>query len=126
MFLLLLFHFTGYYMFIEASSPRSRYDKAELWSPALDGTAGEKRCLKFWYHMYGTGIGKLTILQYGNFVFEERRVLKGSHGTEWVYEEVSFDTSGGAKEQVVLRAERGWNNRGDIAVDDISIVVGEC
>ncbi|XP_072030667.1 MAM domain-containing glycosylphosphatidylinositol anchor protein 1-like [Amphiura filiformis] len=113
-------------MFIEASSPRSRYDKAELWSPSVDGTSGEERCLKFWYHMYGTGIGKLTVLQYGNYVFQELLAIKGNKGTNWQYQEVTYDTSGGAKEQIVLRAERGWSNRGDIAVDDISILVGAC
>lgn len=113
-------------MYIEASSPRSRYDKAELWSPALDGTAGEQRCLTLWYHMYGTGIGRLFILQYGNFVFQELLVIKGNKGTDWQLEQVTFDTSGGAKEQVVLRADRGWSNRGDIAIDDVSISVGPC
>ena len=51
---------TGYYMYIETSSPRSKGHKAWLVSPQFKSTNG--RCLQFWYHMYGATIGTLNVL----------------------------------------------------------------
>ncbi|ETE64957.1 MAM domain-containing glycosylphosphatidylinositol anchor protein 1, partial [Ophiophagus hannah] len=41
----------GYYMFIEASAPRVKDDKARLISPMYNMTA--RFCVSFYYHMYG-------------------------------------------------------------------------
>ena len=46
-------------MYTEASSPRSRGDKARLISPTEPATTGS--CLEFWYHMYGSQIGTLNV-----------------------------------------------------------------
>ena len=48
----------GYYMYIEATG-KSKGDKAQLLSPRYPKTTG--RCLEFWYHMYGSDIGTLTV-----------------------------------------------------------------
>ena len=45
---------TGYYMFIETSSPQSEGDKARLISPVQSYKTG--KCLTFWYHAYGVGM----------------------------------------------------------------------
>lgn len=55
-FLLLVSHSLGYYMFIEASAPRVKDDKARLISPMYNMTA--RFCVSFYYHMYGKHIGK--------------------------------------------------------------------
>ncbi|CAB4045387.1 MAM and LDL-receptor class A domain-containing 2-like, partial [Paramuricea clavata] len=47
---------SGWYLYIEASSPRRPNDKARLISPS---TAETKSCLLFFYHMYGHDVGKL-------------------------------------------------------------------
>ncbi|KAJ6666821.1 hypothetical protein lerEdw1_018823 [Lerista edwardsae] len=46
----------GYYMFIEASAPRVKDDKARLISPMYNMTA--RFCVSFYYHMYGRHIGE--------------------------------------------------------------------
>lgn len=48
----------GMYMYIEASGRRPG-QAAELISPVLPRTRGS--CVEFWYHMYGAGIGNLTV-----------------------------------------------------------------
>ena len=50
---------SGYYLFIEASFPRKRGDKAILTSPNI--RSASKACLQFKAHMYGRGIGALKI-----------------------------------------------------------------
>lgn len=45
-------------MYIEATGKR-KGDKAQLISPTFTKTSG--RCLQFWYHMYGSNIGRLNI-----------------------------------------------------------------
>lgn len=49
-------------MFIETSSPRKSGDKARFYSERLSPTSLRGRCVKFWYHMYGSSIGTLNVL----------------------------------------------------------------
>lgn len=56
--LTLFLDYSGYYMFIEASAPRVKDDKARLISPMYNMTA--RFCVSFYYHMYGKHIGEWT------------------------------------------------------------------
>ena len=47
-------------MYIETSAPRVRGDKAWLFSQPFNSFTGS-RCMVFWYHMYGRGIGKCLL-----------------------------------------------------------------
>ena len=51
--------FAGSYIFIEASSPRVKGDKAII--EAGPFKADQNYCFKFHYHMYGEDIGRLSI-----------------------------------------------------------------
>ena len=51
--------FKGYFMYIEASSPRKREDNAKLYSPPLAFPG--HMCLEFYYHMSGAAIGSLKV-----------------------------------------------------------------
>lgn len=53
------FDFAGKYVYIETSSPRRPNDKARLISPSVSNTA--PLCMQFYYHMYGTHIGRLNV-----------------------------------------------------------------
>lgn len=48
---------TGHYAYIEASSPRSKGDKARL----INGPFSDVLCLHFSYSMVGSSIGELNI-----------------------------------------------------------------
>ena len=48
----------GKYLYIEASG-KTEGTAARLLSPVIDDTAGS--CVQFWYHMYGTTTGNLTV-----------------------------------------------------------------
>ena len=51
--------FPGKYLYVEASSPAQEGDKARLLSHQFPSTAA--RCLSFWYHMYGSSTGNLSV-----------------------------------------------------------------
>ena len=61
--------FTGYYMYIETSSPRQPGDNAKLQSPKLQFSGN--MCLKFFYHMYGSNIGEFKVEINGVIVFSK-------------------------------------------------------
>ena len=53
---------SGYYVYIETSSPRNRGDKAWLQSGLIQPTTVTSgRCLKFWYHMWGYHVDTLNV-----------------------------------------------------------------
>ena len=58
MIVIFLLLFSGHYVYIETSAPRVKGDTAWLFSQPFNAFTGSK-CMLFWYHMYGQGIGKL-------------------------------------------------------------------
>jgi len=69
-------------MYIETSAPRRTGDKARLISPTYSPTTG--RCLTFFYHMYGSGIGTLNLYkkqqsQLGPVIWTQ----SGDKGQQW-------------------------------------------
>lgn len=79
------FILAGYYMYIETSSPRKPYDKARLESEEFQPTGSSGRCLKFWYHMYGSDIGTLNIWMSSNGTSGQIWSLSGDQGNKWLY-----------------------------------------
>ncbi|XP_015762664.1 PREDICTED: uncharacterized protein LOC107341715 isoform X3 [Acropora digitifera] len=69
---------SGYYMYIEASTPRLEGDNAKL-VLSLPGN-GEPGCLSFYYHMYGKNMGTLNVFIGNRTVFTE----SGDHGNIWI------------------------------------------
>lgn len=49
----------GYYLYVDASSPRQQGDRYLVQTEAY--TSSDDRCMKFWYHMFGDGIGSLNV-----------------------------------------------------------------
>lgn len=79
-------------MYIEASSPRSKGNKALLESPLMKPTSG--KCLRFWYHMLGTNIGRLNVLlksgsNRGNVIW----TMTGNLGNVWRVGEVTVKST---------------------------------
>ena len=79
----------GYYMYIEASSPRVQGDIAKLNSPLLkfSGTM----CLKFFYYMYGDTVNSLRVIINGTQTVFRR---SGDKGPKWFEAMVTTSLSG--------------------------------
>lgn len=85
-------------MYTEGSSPASMGDKARLSSKML--AASEGRCLSFWYHMFGGGIGSLSVIVKDDK--GERQIWKaiGDKGQTWNLGHVTIDST--SQYQVIM------------------------
>ena len=70
-------------MYIETSSPRQRGDFAVLSSPEYPFRG--RTCVAFYYHMYGTTIGSLTVTLNGRTLFSR----SGNQGNAWLKAQVN-------------------------------------
>ena len=76
-------------MYIETSSPQGLGDHANLNSPIL--TFSGNMCLTFFYHMYGSTIGKLNVLINGTkTVFS----ASGDKGNNWFEARITTSLTG--------------------------------
>lgn len=94
---------------------------------------GSAYCFSFWFHMNGVDIGQLNALIVTNVSYDslssEARLwaLSGNNGDQWMSAQVNISTLyTGRPFRVVLEAVIGNGYRGDIAVDDTSITMGDC
>eukprot|EP00058_Branchiostoma_floridae_P007724 XP_002593212.1 hypothetical protein BRAFLDRAFT_120140 [Branchiostoma floridae] len=108
---------SGYYMYIEASSPRQPGDTARLVSPVLN--AYGTHCLQFAYHLYGDSIGELKVLVGSEVVF----FRNASDGDFW--QEAKMDVSLN-NNQITFEGVVGIGWRGDVAIDDVLLYSGSC
>ena len=75
-------------MYIETSYPRRPGDNAKLNSRLLSFSG--KMCLKFYYHMYGSTIGKLKVMIGGSVVFS----ASGNKGNRWIEAKITTNRLG--------------------------------
>lgn len=85
---------SGYYIYIETSSPRKENDAARITSNFIDVTFSNGGCFKFFYHMFGADIGRLNIYSqfnnnsvfgsYGKPIWQKQ----GNQGDKWYYGQV--------------------------------------
>ncbi|XP_067933319.1 MAM and LDL-receptor class A domain-containing protein 1-like [Watersipora subatra] len=116
---------SGYYLYIETSSPRSNNDKAQLQSPIIAKQKAGQYCFSFWYHMWGQHIETLN-------VYAQRQgsngkpvwTRNGNQGNAWKLAEVAIDATSDFK--IVIEGVRGASYAGDIAIDDFSLSPGSC
>ena len=110
-------------MYIETSSPRRLGDKARLASPVVTST--NLKCLRFWYHMYGTHINALNVnLTYVGGGSSGVWSRSGTRSNQWYQAQV--DIMGNSTYKIVFEGVRGTSFRGDIAIDDITVRDGSC
>ncbi|XP_072182120.1 MAM and LDL-receptor class A domain-containing protein 1-like [Diadema setosum] len=116
--------FLGYYVYARASEA-SPGDKARLFSPAYTDT--ESECVKFWYHMYGDDLGQLSVYtedQVTQTYSDPLFTRTGPSHDSWRFGQVTVSAS--HRYKAVIEAMRGAGPAGDIAIDDIEILRGEC
>jgi len=114
---------SGYYLFVETSGVPVG-DKARLLSRTFPSIKG--RCLSFWYHMFGSGMGELNVyLKSVTGAMAKVWSLSGDQGDEWKMAQVTLINSA-SDYLVVFEAVRGSSFRADIGLDDISFKEHPC
>ncbi|CAC5426848.1 unnamed protein product [Mytilus coruscus] len=115
---------TGIYVYSNARNGNTS-DVAQLTSGPI--VSGPKQCLSFWYHMYGDDIGSLRVFQLNNVKGNEKRIfIKESNQSDaWHQETIDLNKIGGTY-KIRFEAIHGNGPKGDIALDDISIVNKKC
>ncbi|CAF3418653.1 unnamed protein product [Rotaria socialis] len=118
---------SGYYVFLEASSPRIPGDHARLIS-ALQYPSSTPQCLTFWYHMYGSDIGTLNVFvqMISTDLNSTSSTLvwtkSGAHGNQWHRATHTLDnlnSTGMYGWRIAFDGVVGGGFLGDIALDDI-------
>ncbi|KAH3846560.1 hypothetical protein DPMN_088862 [Dreissena polymorpha] len=122
----------GYYMYIE-SSKWKMLDQATLESPVFPSVPKNtnSRCMfRFYYHMMGRTVGELTIKlldlcspQVHNRIPTRVWHKEGQQGKSWLYAEVPI-TNMTSRYAVHISGTGGFQNQGDIAIDDLSLSPG--
>ncbi|XP_057588580.1 MAM and LDL-receptor class A domain-containing protein 1 [Hippopotamus amphibius kiboko] len=108
---------SGHYIFIKSLFSQQPMRVARISSPVISRRS--KNCkIIFHYHMYGNGIGVLTLIQVS--VSNQTKVLLNltvEQGNFWQREELSL--SGDEDFQLKFEGRVGKGHHGDIALDDI-------
>ncbi|XP_074546012.1 MAM domain-containing protein 2-like isoform X2 [Halichoeres trimaculatus] len=112
----------GYYLYLEAS-PLLPGQGVRLLSSLLRGSRGPQ-CLRFFYHMYGSGTGQLNVRlnKGGEDVLLWQR--SGEQSVAWLRATMEYQCD--SQHAIVFEAIRGSSVRSDIAIDDIILECGPC
>ncbi|XP_046856288.1 uncharacterized protein LOC124449412 [Xenia sp. Carnegie-2017] len=111
----------GKYFFIETSQKQG--DKAWLVSRSFFNS---RKCLTFYYHMYGNNIGSLNVYRkiYGNkYKFWSK---SGNQGNSWFKAQVNVVNSLKYSYEIIIEGVRGSGTTGVIAIDNIELKNGYC
>ncbi|XP_074473290.1 MAM domain-containing protein 2-like [Sebastes fasciatus] len=112
----------GYYLHMEAS-PMLPGQSVRLLSRPLRGSRGPQ-CLRFYYHMYGSGTGQLSVHLHKDGEDALLWQLSGEQSMAWLRATVEYQSD--SQHQIVFEATRGSSVRSDIAIDDIILEGGPC
>ena len=82
---------TGHYVYAETSGI-DQDKKARILSRTFPSTSG--RCMSFWYHMYGSGMGQLNVyIEPAKGVATKVWSLSGDQGNEWRMKQITLTSS---------------------------------
>lgn len=114
---------SGKYLYLEASG--NCYNKeAKLISSCIDLTNATVPVLSFWYHMYGSNMGRLhlDVLVDGAWINNVMPFKSGNQGIAWKNQMVDLSAYNGKIINVRFRGVTGNGYSSDLALDDIAIV----
>ncbi|CAB4063429.1 unnamed protein product [Lepeophtheirus salmonis] len=100
-------------------------DKAHLISEEFPPTfKNDPHCLRFWTHMYGSGVGELNVYIIVNDKWSKVWSLSGDAGNNWYMGQTPISAKTPFK--IAFEGIVGRNELGNIALDDVTISPGVC
>ncbi|CAG0907165.1 unnamed protein product, partial [Darwinula stevensoni] len=117
---------SGGYAYIHSAYPRKPGDRARLASGNWRATdIDQPLCMRFWTHMFGNGIGTLSVyIQPANQDLRRLWTMSGPQGNTWYQSQVPIASTSDFR--ILFEATVGRNGLGDIAIDDISFSKDVC
>lgn len=114
-----------YYAYIESSFPNNPNKSAFLKSPCLDFSGLSTIVINFSYHMLGTTIETLAleVSEDGGNTWNTIFYKTGEQAKTWIPTSVNLSAYAGNFVQLRFVGKTGTSFTGDIAIDDIQIVV---
>ncbi|MCK4344242.1 MAG: SBBP repeat-containing protein, partial [Bacteroidales bacterium] len=110
---------SGNYLYLEASN--NYFDQASLISPCFDISGLSNSTLKFYYHMYGTNMGELSLDIYSGGTWINNVVyISGDQGIDWLQNTVDLSPYSSII-KLRFRGIIGDSFRSDIAIDNIEV-----
>ncbi len=91
----------GHYIYTEVSRKGTGHN-AILHSPEMTSD-GKKRCLDFFYHMYGNGMGSFKVEIEVDGLMTEMFKKSGNQANNWIQGLVNIDVPSGSKFRVSLK-----------------------
>ncbi len=112
---------TGNYLFVESSGCNDR--TARLISPCFDLGAVVCPQVSFWYHMFGTDVGSITLeIDPGTGVWDTLWTLAGNQGDLWQEATVSLDAYVALNVRFRISARTAVTGfTSDMAIDDFTV-----
>ncbi|KAK1172074.1 MAM and LDL-receptor class A domain-containing protein 2-like isoform X2 [Acipenser oxyrinchus oxyrinchus] len=117
---------TGYYLYLKNSNQHRPGQIARISTPEY--SAGSDRCLQFWYHMYGAGIGTLNVYKHDVSTANQSVLFsqQGNQGVLWRFAQASLYQSDSSPFRITFEGITGATVQGDMALDDILVSNGSC
>ncbi|CAH1795585.1 unnamed protein product, partial [Owenia fusiformis] len=113
---------SGYYLYLEASTPVIEGMRARLISSPFQPSASST-CLKFLYHRYGADMGAMNVILRESGQSDVNLLqLVGQTGRTWHEEIIALSVTNNF--QIEFGGIRGVDYLSDMAIDDL--MVGEC
>ncbi|XP_061190053.1 MAM domain-containing protein 2-like [Saccostrea echinata] len=83
-------------------------------------------CLSLAYHMYGSGMGTISIYTYNTNLglLKKQFSVNGTQGKEW--HKVDIDLPLDRKTRLIIMSVRGKSYQSDIAIDDVTLMPRPC
>ena len=109
----------GNYLYLEASG--NFLVQSSIISPCFDISGLSNPKLKFYYHMFGSDMGTLSLDIYsGGAWINDVVIISGDQGNQWVQDSVNLVPYGGIV-KLRFRGITGDAFRSDIAIDNIEV-----
>ncbi|KAK7502639.1 hypothetical protein BaRGS_00006214, partial [Batillaria attramentaria] len=116
---------TKFYGYLDGGSVPNSGAKGRLTTPMVNAN-DKQACVDFYYHMFGYGVGSLTLKVKSDDGSEYALWQRASdQGQNWNHARVTLPVSSNPY-RLVFEATRGANAASDIAVDDVNVTTGAC
>jgi hypothetical protein len=120
----------GWYLYTEATG--NYKETAILQSPCLDLTTVSCPALSFWYHMYGSQMGSLSVEVSNDLCStwtivwpESAQPKSGNQGNAWHHAQVGLSAHSESSVTIRFVGVTGNGYRSDMALDDVCVVGGD-